>query len=336
MTVAAAELTPLRISTDALPERDRLAYWREEVGRGLFQSEISPLGEAPFYARTVLNTLPGARIATFTTSAVRYERTRSIVMHGGGDHLGVTVNLGSPALVAQSGREVVLAPGDATVASHREPSTFIVAGGSYIGLSLPVDGLRPLIGDVEQAAPLLISRSSTALRLLISYLAAISSELTTGEAELQLRIVAHINDLVAMAIGATRDGAVLALGRGVRAARLHAVKADILDSLGNPDLSVGAVAQRQGMTPRHVHRLFEIEGTTFSQFVLGARLARTYHRLADRRHEHQTITAIACAAGFGDLSYFNRSFRRCYGASPSEVRAESVLHQSSQRLSGLE
>jgi AraC-like DNA-binding protein len=31
---------------------------------------------------------------------------------------------------------------------------------------------------------------------------------------------------------------------------------------------------------------------------------------------------VAFDAGFGDLSYFNRVFRRCYGSTPSEVRAE--------------
>jgi AraC-like DNA-binding protein len=32
------------------------------------------------------------------------------------------------------------------------------------------------------------------------------------------------------------------------------------------------------------------------------------------------IAAIAYDAGFGDLSYFNRAFKRHYGATPSEVR----------------
>jgi AraC-like DNA-binding protein len=33
-----------------------------------------------------------------------------------------------------------------------------------------------------------------------------------------------------------------------------------------------------------------------------------------------TVSAIAFAAGFSDLSYFNRCFRRRYGASPTELR----------------
>jgi AraC-like DNA-binding protein len=33
-----------------------------------------------------------------------------------------------------------------------------------------------------------------------------------------------------------------------------------------------------------------------------------------------SITAIAFDAGFGDLSYFNRTFRRRYGATPSDIR----------------
>jgi len=44
-------------------------------------------------------------------------------------------------------------------------------------------------------------------------------------------------------------------------------------------------------------------------------------RLADRRHADRTIGAIAFAAGLGDLSYFNRAFRRRYGTTPSDARA---------------
>ncbi|MEN3383321.1 MAG: hypothetical protein V7608_3365, partial [Hyphomicrobiales bacterium] len=42
------------------------------------------------------------------------------------------------------------------------------------------------------------------------------------------------------------------------------------------------------------------------------------------RYAGQKISAIAFDAGFGDLSYFNRAFRRRYGAAPSEVRAAAT------------
>jgi AraC-like DNA-binding protein len=43
--------------------------------------------------------------------------------------------------------------------------------------------------------------------------------------------------------------------------------------------------------------------------------------LTDRRWADRGIAWIAFESGFGDLSYFNRTFKRCYGARPSDVRA---------------
>jgi len=37
----------------------------------------------------------------------------------------------------------------------------------------------------------------------------------------------------------------------------------------------------------------------------------------------QAIGAIALRVGFGDLSYFNRTFRRRYGMTPSDARAQA-------------
>jgi len=45
--------------------------------------------------------------------------------------------------------------------------------------------------------------------------------------------------------------------------------------------------------------------------------------LSDPRLAEQTISTIAYEAGFGDLSHFNRAFRRRYGETPSDVRPRS-------------
>lgn len=129
------------------------------------------------------------------------------------------------------------------------------------------------------------------------------------------------------ATGVARNPAPLAEVGGRSAARFSAIKADIAGHLACPELTVGAVAVRQGITPRYVQQLFEREGMTFSQFVRWQRLARACRMLRDPLHARWTITAIALEAGFTDLSHFNHCFRRRYRASPSEVRRAALRGQ---------
>jgi AraC-like DNA-binding protein len=139
--------------------------------------------------------------------------------------------------------------------------------------------------------------------------------------ELRRQAVTHIHDLMALAIGATRDAVEIAKSRGVRAARLCAIKEEIVTRLDQADLSVSTIAARHQLKPRWVQRLFESEGTTFTEFVLAQRLVRAHRLLTNPLYADQKVSTIALDIGFGDLSYFNRAFRRRYGMTPSELRA---------------
>jgi AraC-like DNA-binding protein len=44
--------------------------------------------------------------------------------------------------------------------------------------------------------------------------------------------------------------------------------------------------------------------------------------LTDPQRAAEKVATIAFEVGFGDLSYFNQVFRRRYGASPSDLRAQ--------------
>ena len=110
---------------------------------------------------------------------------------------------------------------------------------------------------------------------------------------------------------------------GVPAARLRAAKAFVTQQLGHRDLSAATVAAHLGVTPRYVHMLFETETRSFSEFVLAQRLALARRMLTDPRWIGRPISAIAFDAGFANLSHFNRTFRRRFGATPSEIRART-------------
>ena len=101
---------------------------------------------------------------------------------------------------------------------------------------------------------------------------------------------------------------------------MTAIKADIDRHLLDGPLSLPGLAARHGISTRYLHRLFEGEGTTCARFVLDRRLALAHRRLRDPRFAGRTISSIAHDAGFGDLSYFNRTFRRRYDITPSDAR----------------
>jgi AraC-like DNA-binding protein len=118
--------------------------------------------------------------------------------------------------------------------------------------------------------------------------------------------------------GASGDVARVAESHGVRAARLRAIKMDVLQALGDHHLTVTAIAARHQVTPATC-RCCSSEGTTFSGFLLLQRLAVAHRMLCDPRFADRMVSAIAFEAGFGDLSHFNRDFRRRSGGSPSDV-----------------
>ena len=119
----------------------------------------------------------------------------------------------------------------------------------------------------------------------------------------------------------TEEAGAVAEQRGVRAARLRQAKHFIVNNYWRQDLSVAAVARQLGVTPRYLQRIFESDGKTFSSFLVEQRLKRAHRMLRGSEFANRPVSSIAYDVGFGDLSYFNRCFRRAYGATPSDVRS---------------
>jgi len=241
----------------------------------------------------------------------------------GNDDLVLTIITSGNTRASQRGRDIELGPGQAVLQSSAEAGNMVVpvSPSRFVGLRLPRKAVALLVRDPEEMLIRPLPANTEAMRLLALYIRELDDSYQLATAELRGAVVRHLVDLGALIIGANRDAVAAAEDGGVAAARLAAVKADINDNLSYGDLTLPAVAARLRLTPRHIQRLFESVGSTFSEFVLGQRLARAHHLLTDPRHSGSTIGTIAFEVGFGDLSYFNRTFRRHYGATPSDIRA---------------
>ncbi len=322
MTVSQPEIDygVVRFSTDDFRAADGLTHWREACARTMMNVDMQPVSDAPFRCAASLRRLPQLGIASIATTPNRLTRSRDLVADGN-DDLILAITLEGEADISLGGREGRLAPGQAWVITSREPSSTIVHTFSrFVSLAIPAAVLAPRIVGPDAALMPIPSENAEALSLLIGYLGSLGDSVALASSATRHTVVSHIHDLAVLAVGAAPGAADVARGRGMRAARLRAIKSDIMDNLDRQDFSIETVAVNQLVTPRYVRKLFESEGTSFSEFILAQRLFRAHRMLTDPQLSGWSISAIAFAVGFGDISYFNRTFRRRFAATPSEVR----------------
>jgi AraC-like DNA-binding protein len=311
------------ISSDMFPGDKRLAMWREIYGRGIARVDIEPLTDAPFHADVTFNLLPNVAIASGARSPAHYRVTRELLKDAR-DIIAVSILRSGEASATQFGQELIGGIGSASVLSAADPSVSTLhTDGSFITLALSRPAIAELAPDFETAFGRPIPADDPALRLLTKYLDAVLAADELDHPEVARSVSAHILDLVALALGARGDRAEAALG-GAKAARLKALKADVMSMLGNGELSSEMIAGRHNISSRYVRKLFELEGISFTSFVLGERLTRVRRMLRDTRYAHLTIAQLAHACGFNDISYFNRAFRRHFGVTPTDVRENST------------
>ncbi|MCP4618128.1 MAG: AraC family transcriptional regulator [Bradyrhizobium sp.] len=307
------------ISTDMFPDDKRLAMWREVYGRGIAQVDIEPISDVPFHADVTFSLLPDVAIACGSRSPARYRVTREL-LKSGRDLIAVSILRSGEASATQFGQELIGGVGSASVLAGTDPSVSTLStDGSFITLALSRPAIAELAPDFASAFGKPIPSDDPALRLLIKYLDAVMAADELAHPHVARSVSSHILDLVALALGARGDKAEAALG-GAKAARLKALKSDVTSMLGNGELSSELIAGRHGISSRYVRKLFEQEGTSFTSFVLGERLTRVRRMLGDSRYAHLTIAQLAHACGFNDISYFNRAFRRHFGATPTDAR----------------
>jgi AraC-like DNA-binding protein len=330
MVETAADFVPRRFSTKDFSPKERLRACYEAFGSSVARRSCRSSDPSRHLEMTIWDlgrntnspSHAGACVQRVVhTAAYTAQRTPELLADGN-DDISLNIQETGRCVVSQLGRQVSVEAGGGFCTSNADVSTVYFSGAArFTSIGLSRKMMMAMVPGVEDALAHPLSPDDGALRLLVRYLDVLEDEHALKARELRRAAATHIHDLCALAIGATRDAADIAKGRGLRVARLRAVKADIVQSLSSGPVSAGTLAMRHRVTPRYIRKLFEGEGTSLSRFVLNQRLALVHRLLNDARYDHRTIGSLAFDAGFEDLSTFNREFRRYYSATPSDVRA---------------
>lgn len=94
----------------------------------------------------------------------------------------------------------------------------------------------------------------------------------------------------------------------------------------DPGLTLDSVAQELGVSKRYIHALLAHTGSSFVQTLNAARLDKAADLLASPRSASLPVAEIGWRCGFLEPGYFARLFRKRFGLSPRDWRAQRLGH----------
>jgi AraC-like DNA-binding protein len=279
----------LRFASDAHPLKDRVAFWREVVGREYLRLDFVPFGDGPVRATAEIDALGPVHLYLSETTPGAAVRTKDLARDGNGDFR--LVYTGGTAFQCSAGGivEDIPASGAALVPSSVPNTVFYPVASRIIGMRIKREALTALVDRLDER-PVIHLAKSLPLNLLKGYIKQLNQEEQAGPPVVTHKVGQQLVELAALALSPARD-----------------TEAQLAGTV-------------QDVSVRHIHRLFEQTGKTFSEFVLEERLKRVYRLLTDPALRAKRISDIAAEGGFGDLSTFNRAFRRRFGDAPRGVR----------------
>lgn len=256
------------------------------------------------------------RMGLFETAIValddseHVERSVKAIRRDPGEHFFLLIQDAGHCRVEQSGRITDLDPGDMLLVDSVRPSRFSYGGvrSSQVSIHLPRDEMVHRFGNscaggvsISRSDPLWLAMRAVVTKMLDSS----ASQPQLGEAFLCL-MGAYLQSLRSAAAPETLLSRALALIDRHRA---------------DPAFGPRELATRLNVSERMLQRHFQVLGETPGHRLLNRRLEIAHDRLSVRKAEvaGDGIAAIAYDAGFNDLSYFYREFRKKYGVTPGAV-----------------
>lgn len=262
-------------------------------------------------------TAGGLLVADITGNPGGVWRPRRLITSTDNELYKFSLHLSGSCVLGQDGRHTVVNPGDLVVYDTTRPYG-LVYGTSYrtVVVGVPRDRLAGQASALRQAIAQPTETDGGLRRVVAGMLNGLAADLDGAVAEGG----AQLADALLSLLGKVFTGdARLA---DPRTSMRERVVAYCEANLGDPDLSVEAVARAHGISRRYLHKLFAGSGTTIAALIRSRRLQQIRDDLADPGQATVPVAAIAARWGVPDPTHLSRLFRAVYGISPIGYRRQ--------------
>ncbi len=307
-------------STDDVHPRDRFDYWHTVACRNFVDHESEPRCFLTFRAELEAGAFGGIDLVLFENAPMKVRRTARQTARSRTEDLFVCRQMAGALLLEQEGRELLLEPGDITLVDPMLPHQGEFRLGSRIlVLKIRRQELEARLGNTREFTARALKPMSAEIGFTSSFLAMLP--IYAGRLDSAAERIASDQalDLIAVSFAKAmqQQGAHLSSPRTLVLLNLYAA---IEARLHDPALDSKTAAAIAGVSVRYANAVLAKLETSIARLIQSKRLARCRRALEDPAQGHRTLSEIAYGWGFSDMTHFGRTFKKTYGALPSDYR----------------
>lgn len=311
------------ISTESLKSRDAFAFWQDVICDTFIHLDCTSEKSAAFNGQLHSQPFGDLVLSSMESDPIDLRRTPARISAARDEYCLIVVQGRGRTLAEQDGRQAILDSGDLALFDGMRPySAGLQSGFHHLVLKIPREDLRRRLGSIEAVAGTRISGNRGLGRIASNFVRGLQDDLAMFDQFTCQRLAQTTMDLIAAALGETTPGGMAATS--TRTVHLVRAKAFIASNIQRDDLGPEHVAVALGVSERYLRDLFASDGVSLGRYIWSHRLERCKMALCDPAQARRTISKIAFAWGFNDMSHFSRVFRDCTGASPREYRQTAL------------
>lgn len=308
-------------NTDDLPVKERFDYWSEAVCDEFVSLDCSqPIrGDFNGEIRGGIG-MPNLRFSEIIADPQMVKRSKRQIARSTESDFLISFQLANQGVLRQSGREAILNPGQFVLYDSTQPYSLSFSEHFHqFVVQMPQDVLSRHLVKPEQYTAIPIAGNLGLGSVLTSFIFSLVREIN-AEQQVPAELSDNLVNMIALAFSASVKLEQLGDQSVIRCSLKQRIGQYIDNNLRDPQLNNQRIADAQGISLRYLHKLYQGEEETLHSIVLHRRLDQAKQLLLDPNHQGNNIEQIAYNLGFSSAPHFSRSFKKHFGASPSDYR----------------
>lgn len=306
------------MSTDQVARGDRAGFWSDWINRLFCGLKSDLYGDTDFNGR--MSTLRAGDVVLTRLESQRHRvlRSPSQVRASEVGYLKIVAPWVGCAGVEQQGREAWVTPDQWSL--YDTTDSYAVANPvqvDHLIVMVPKDRVTERGVHIDPLVARRLGGTGGVARIALETMRNAYRELPGMSPQAAQGVGDAITQLVHLSL---LDLAGIGTATTQREALRERIKQHVTQHLGDPALSVDAIALALNCSRRQLYNAFAEEPDGVAGYVLRRRLEACRRSFDDRAQDRRSITDIALGFGFSNMAHFSRVFRAHLGVAPSDYR----------------